>query len=373
MVYLVGIVITIFLSFILLTKKEKSDADKILFAWLCVIWIHLSTFAIISSKEFLDLPYLLGLELPLPLLHGPFLFIYTSALTSEKRIGRQSLIHLLPFAIGLILILPFLFLSPNEKIGVYLNEGEGYTLLTSFFFAGIIVSGIVYISLSLRQIFRHRKRIKDNFSYTEKVNLQWLLNLTIGLSCIWLIIFFAEDKFIFSAVVVYVLFIGYYGIKQVGIFTNQRPHENAINSVPPDNIGTIKDSLENPKYLKSSLSDEQIKTIHGDLGELMRMKKMFLTPELTLAMVAQELDVHPNTLSQVINLKEEKNFFDYINSLRVAEFKARAVKPENHKYTLLALAFECGFNSKTSFNRNFKNATGESPSMFSKAAKVDLK
>lgn len=373
MVYLVGIVITVFLSFILLTKKQKSDADKILFAWLCVILIHLTTFAIVSSQEFLRFPYLLGLDIPLPLLHGPFLFLYTSALTDEKRIRKQSLLHFLPFAIGVVSIIPFLILSPNEKIGVYLKEGKGYTLLTSFFFAGIIVSGIVYIALTLRQVLQHRKRIKENFSYTEKVNLKWLLNLTIGLSCIWVIVFFAEDKFIFSAVVIYVLFIGYYGIKQVGIFTNQRPIANAIDSALPDNIGTIKDSTGNPKYLNSSLSDDQIMTIHGDLGELMGARKMFLKPELTLAMVAQELDVHPNSLSQVINMKEEKNFFDYINSLRVAEFKARAVKPENHKYTLLALAFECGFNSKTSFNRNFKNATGESPSMFLKSAKVDLK
>lgn len=89
-------------------------------------------------------------------------------------------------------------------------------------------------------------------------------------------------------------------------------------------------------------------------------------------MVSRELDVHPNTLSQVINRAEQKNFFDYINTLRVADFKEKAANPENQKYTLLSLAYDCGFNSKTSFNRNFKKITGKSPSEYLKEAEIIL-
>jgi AraC-like DNA-binding protein len=87
-------------------------------------------------------------------------------------------------------------------------------------------------------------------------------------------------------------------------------------------------------------------------------------------MVAEELEIHPNTLSQVINTVEQKNFFDYVNTLRIEEFKERIANPDNQKYTLLSLAFECGFNSKTSFNRNFKNLTGKSPSEYLKESKA---
>ena len=83
-------------------------------------------------------------------------------------------------------------------------------------------------------------------------------------------------------------------------------------------------------------------------------------------MVAHELDVHPNTLSQVINSVEQKNFYDFINSLRIEEFKERVAKPENQKYTLLSLALECGFNSKSAFYNAFKKFTNSTPSEFKK-------
>lgn len=372
MIYIIGIAITFFLSFILLTKKGKSGADKILFAWLCVIFAHLLLFSIISSKEYLKFPYLLGFEIPLPLLHGPFLFLYSGALTTGHLDRRKMFLHFLPFAIGFIATFPFLVLNPERKILVYQNEGEGYETISTIIFIGIVLSGIAYIILSLRVLVNHKKRIKDNFSSIEKINLQWLFRLILGLSCIWILIFFADDEIIFLSVVLFVAFIGYFGIKQVGIFTNQQVLElssaNEYNEFAELSVAAPEIS----KYDKSALSGSQLKAIHGELVQLMKQKELFLTPELTLTMVAEELKIHPNTLSQVINSVEQKNFFDYVNTLRIEEFKQRIAKQEHQKYTLLSLAYECGFNSKTSFNRNFKNLTGKSPSEYLRESKEML-
>lgn len=373
MIYIIGIAITFFLSFILLTKKEKSNADKILMVWLYVITVHLSFFSIVTTQEYVQFPYFLGFEIPMPLLHGPFLFLYTTSFITQPAKTRKRLLHFIPFTLALLSIIPFFLLSSEEKIQVYRNEGESYALLTSIIFISIIISGVTYSLLSLRYLLNYKRKIKDNYSYTEKINLQWLFNLIIGLGCIWIFVFFAEDEYIFSSVVLYVLFIGYFGIKQVGIFTNQPPVGNlmALKSIETPHV-TLTHS-ENLKYEKSSLTDHQLEAIHGELVQLMRQKKLYLTPELTLSIVSQALDIHPNTLSQVINRAEQKNFFDYINTLRVAEFKVRAAIPENQKYTLLSLAHECGFNSKTSFNRNFKKITGKSPSEYLKEAHIVLK
>jgi AraC-like DNA-binding protein len=93
---------------------------------------------------------------------------------------------------------------------------------------------------------------------------------------------------------------------------------------------------------------------------------------LTLDELAEKVKVLPHILSQVINTIEQKSFYDYVNLKRVEDFKKAVALPENKKYTLLALALECGFNSKTAFNRNFKNVTGLSPSLYLKQFHIQL-
>ena len=372
MIYLLGISINFFLSFILLTKKDKSIADKILLAWLIVTLLHLIMVTLIFTKEYTQFPYFLGLELPIPLLYGPFLFLYSKALSKGEDLAKNNWLHLIPYGIAFLFTLPFLILNPAEKIRVYQNDGLGYVWLTNIIFGAIVISGITYSILSFRLLRRYKKMINENYSYTEKINLQWLSNLILGMSGIWLVVLFAKDEQIFAAVVLYVVFIGYYGIKQVGVFTNSSPALAPLSPIIAEPQVLSPPLPEKVKYERTSLPNTQLDEIQSDLNQLMQQQKLFCTPELTLTMVAQALDVHPNTLSQVINRAEGKNFFDYINSLRVAEFKEKVAKPENQKYTLLALAYECGFNSKTSFNRNFKKSTGKSPTEYLKASKISL-
>lgn len=101
----------------------------------------------------------------------------------------------------------------------------------------------------------------------------------------------------------------------------------------------------------------------------MNTEKLFKESDLTLSQLANRLHTHPNYLSQVINDKENKNFFDYINTLRTQEFIAVISDINNQKYTLLSLAYECGFNSKSSFNKYFRKTTGQSPSEYLKGIK----
>lgn len=372
MIYIIGIAITFFLTLILITKNEKSSADRILIGWFCVILTHLVLFYSKSSNEYVRFPYILGLEIPLPFLHGPFLFLYTLALTKRNILFRNLFFHFVPYTIAFISIIPFLLLEQEEKIAVYQNEGQGYETLLDVILLGIILSGITYTILSFRALKKYKKRVMDNLSYIEKINLQWLHRLIIGLSFIWVLVSFADDEVIFLSLILFVLYIGYYGIKQVGVFSNQQPLESSglLESKEETKILTVP--LNNIKYENSSLSENQLHDIHKRLLHLIKEKKLYQIPELNLAMVSEELGVHPNTLSQVINTVEQKNFFDYINTLRVEEFKERISKPANQKYTLLSLALECGFNSKTSFNRNFKKNTGKSPSEYLKVIKVNL-
>ncbi len=371
MLYIIGIAITFFLSFILLTKKQKSKADKILALWLSVIGLHLTFYYLIATEKHFQFPFVLGFEIPMPLLHGPFLFLYTASLTNPGSVNARSLLHFTPFILGLVVISPFLKLPVEEKIMVYQQEGESYAVLMVIILTSIILSGIIYSLLSLRLLKVHKVNILKSYSEVEKINLKWLYYLILGMGGIWLFVIFASDHYIFSSGVIYVIFIGYYGIKQVGVFTNQPPEQH---SVEPEASVTVIDQAPpaKAKYEKSELALTELEIIYQQLTDLMQREKLYTTPELTLSDVAQKLNTHPNILSQVINRVVEKNFFDYVNEQRISKFKELVAKPENQQFTLLSIAYECGFNSKTSFNRNFKKLAGISPSAYLKEAKIQL-
>ncbi len=385
MFYLIGIVVTLFLATILITKRGKTEADLILAVWLVTIGIHLASFYLYITGKGFSLPYLLGLELPFPLLHGPLLYLYTEAVTNQVASRRFRILHFVPFLLTYLLFLQFILSPAEHKIFVYKNNGLGYETLTGLLSLAIIISGIVYVALSLRLLAKHKRIIQNQFSYEEKINLAWLRYLIYGIAVIWIVVILGDDRATYSTVVVFVIMLGYFGIKQVGIFTQQLPLEaktdvKEVEIPAPAFISTRLPDMESPavdeqkkaKYQKSTLNSASAENIHLELAQLMREKKPYTNPELTLDQLAQTLNVHRNNLSQVINTYEQKSFYDYINLKRVEEFKRIVALPENQKFNLLGLANNSGFNSKTSFNRNFKNATGLSPTEYLKQAHILL-
>lgn len=368
MLYLIGVIITFFLAFILLSKSHKTNADKILFFWLVGIGIHLFLYYLIFSEKYIGYPYLLGLSIPLPLIHGPFLYLYTASATNQLKKWKIGLLHFLPVMISFLSILDFFLLSNEEKKMVFANQGQGYETITFIIYIAVFLSGIIYVIWSLLLLKKHRKNILNQFSYSEKVNLAWLRYLIYGIGLIWVFVILGNDKLLFSIVVLFVIFIGYFGINQVGIFTRKVPLidndieiHKGINQSFDDVI--IKDNIPS-KYVKSGLNQEAALEIYELLKTRMTKEQLYVNSELTLVELAQTLDVLPNNLSQVINTFEQKNFYDYINSKRVELFIKLVAIPENKKYTILSLAYDCGFNSKSSFNKYFKKVTNQTPSEY---------
>ena len=369
MFYLGGVGLSFFLAILLLSKSKKTVADKILTGWLFLITIHLLSF---YSRKMELYPQTLGIEIPLPLVHGPFLYLYTLALTNRIKSFRISALHFIPFIAVYIYLSPFFALPLEQKIYVYKNEGVGYETFGLIKTVANIISGVLYVILSSIVLRKHRISIADQFSYTEKINLQWLQYLIYWIAVIWIFVIFRNDDWVFGAAVLFILFIGFFGIKQVGVFHSQEFTSSKKNAEVTGNAKEENDideshsdaTQEKRKYQKSGLSSESSETLHRQLNQIMSGEKLYCESELSLSELATRLNTQPNYLSQVINEREGKNFYDYINSQRIEEFKRLAVSPDNRKYTLLALAEQCGFNSKSSFNRYFKKVTGQSPSEF---------
>lgn len=389
MLYTTGIIIAFFLCLLLLGKRNKTAADYVLAFWMFWIGCHLSLYFLYSAQKIYVFPFLLGLGIPMPLAHPPLLFLYTAALCRGGLPGRWW-VHFLPIAACYLYLIPFCLLPAEQKIWVYQHKGAGYEGFLFLVNAGINLSGVAYTILAYRLLRKHRRVIADLFSNEEHINLQWMQYLIYGLAIIWVAVLWGEDWLVYGAAVLFVLFIGFFGIRQVGIFTNppalklarehyetadfpfstdeaESPPETEFSGNPgptdPEAAGPAPYS-DKKKYEKSGLSPEAAEALHRQLQGLMTTRQVFRESELSLTDLAERLDTHPNYLSQIINEKEGKNFYDYVNSMRVDAFLKLAADPKNSHYTLLALALECGFNSKSAFNRCFKKATGQSPSEF---------
>lgn len=366
MFYLAGIFIAYFSSFLILGKKKKVGADYILSLWFLIIGIHLTLFLLIFTEKYVQVPYLLGLEIPLPLVHGPILYLYILSLTRQGRPKYFRILHFLPVLIIYIVLWDFFRLSPKDKISVYQNGGMMYQSLRKNINILIYLSGFLYICLSILSLQKYKKEISKQYSNIDKINLNWVYYLIIGISVVWILVILKDDTITFTSVVVFVLLAAYFGISKAGILNLSETKTDIKEEDIPDH------SEISVKYQKSALSEATIHMIYENLAYKMKSEKLFKDPELNLNTIASTLEIHPNILSQVINSVENKNFYDYINTQRIEEFKRIAVLPENQKFTILSLAFESGFNSKTSFNRNFKKYVKCSPRDFLKEQNLDF-
>jgi len=117
------------------------------------------------------------------------------------------------------------------------------------------------------------------------------------------------------------------------------------------------------KPIDPNLEEENLEKIK-ELNLLMDVDKVYLDSELGLGQLAEKIEVSTNQLSMLLNDYIGKNFYDYINHFRVEEVKKRLKDPNYEKQTLSSIGGDCGFNSKSAFNRIFKNLTGKTPSEY---------
>jgi len=352
MIYLFGLSVGFFLLLLIVLKKNKTRPDHLLLAWISLIVIHLFLFVLHHRGITNDYPHLLGTTLAVPILHGVFLYFYTLELTGRSILNvRSALLHAIPFLLLTALAIPFYLLSGAEKIIVFKNEGRGYEWYGVVQMVSFLISGFTYSVLSIAHIRRYQRNILNAFSNTDKRKLKWLENLSIGLALIWFVSAFFPDDVVFAGVVFFVLFIGFFGIHQYPVFYAQHQEPAiplaSVNEEPP----SVKESPPEEKYLKSGLHEDDVHQVMHVLESVMRKQEPFRNPNLTLNELAGSLKISPNHLSQAINTQSGKTFYHYINSYRIEEFIRVSSLPGNRKYTYLGLAYQCGFSSKTTFNK----------------------
>lgn len=361
-IYIIGIFLTFFIAVLLFTKKGKLLPDKILAAWMLFTGLHLLHFYTYTLGWWTTYPHLIGLTAPLPLIHGPMVYLYIlSSIRKDNQLRRVDYLHLSPLVFSYLYMFRFFFFySAEQKQMVDNGELEAFSTFSTILMAGFVVSFITYPILGFKLLARYQKLLNDNFSYDEGINFRWLRNIIISIGCLFVITIvvlalqrilnfnfgFLPDNIFYGFGIILIILFGYFGIRQQNIFSPQSPNSSIIK----------------PGYEKSGLQPSQAEQYHQQLLSKMESDKPYLDSKLSLAKLASIVGVSTNHLSQVINQYETVNFCDFVNKYRVEEFKRQAEK--NPHFNILSLALEAGFNSKSAFNLVFKRQTGKTPSQY---------
>lgn len=393
--YYIGFSQSIFAAFLIYTKNEKQTHDRVMILWLLTIGLR---FWLLANQYFYK-PYF-NADFPItiiPLTFGPMLYLYTYYITKEKtRFRILQILHFTPF---LVFASIYFFVEKQTFSTHFLPFNISFTSV--FFASSILYSALVFIRLRI-----YRNRIKYNqFSYDSTENRLFWLNFIAILYVLTFSIYFITKFYLRSehqhnasveiistiGLILFTYLVSYFGIKQQQLFkTNSDIEDDGIRT----SLSTVLNTITKPVMpcevvLKTDFADaiinsnEEQKTVcisikkENDivldaekihqielLKRCMETEKPYLQPDLSLAELANKIQIPKHHLTQLLNVHLEKNFFEFVNAYRIEEVKNRINNEHYNHLTLVAIAYDCGFNSKSTFNSFFKQHTGLTPTEY---------
>lgn len=285
---------------------------------------------------------------PFMFLLGPFLYSYLLSIVKSGHLSWESyFLQSIPFvSVSLFYFLVFLIDRDQDSINfVIVVIGTPWILLISQL--------IVYLILINRVVRNHQESILQGYSNLDGLELDWLKQIT------WIILAILMFVLIISPSIVHGLSIDSYNTFS-GIFFSlilfYIAYKGFQQRIPedPQTISISQDTTD----------DHHITALMNQLVNHMEEKKPYLDPELTLIALASQLNMSRNQLSKVINTGAGNNFYHFVNGFRVEEVKRLIDSDKSKVYTILALARDAGFKSKSTFNSMFKKMTGMTPSEY---------
>jgi AraC-like DNA-binding protein len=323
---------------------------------------------------------------------GPLLYFYVQSLVNQPFQWRARYWwHFGPVLLQAALYWWLRFEPYSVRLWFWEHVHQPYTYRIEFI--GTWVSLMVYLALSLRLLRRYRRWLPDNFSEMSQLRLQWLrvLLLVLGLVSVqWLVEVVLREFFQMYYTYDYstwllggvVLLIGVVGLRQADMrAVHFAPAEVAENAPQPSETTAQSEAESLGGHFSGETAENTVSvapvtvraaaaTVDAAVQERIQRaledEQLYLNPTLTLAELSAHTGLAPRLISFTVNNGFGQSFNDLVNGYRVEAVKRRLANPTDvARLTLLGIAFECGFNSKTTFNRIFKQFTGVAPSDFS--------
>ncbi|MEM7382365.1 MAG: helix-turn-helix domain-containing protein, partial [Bacteroidota bacterium] len=306
---------------------------------------------------YLDYPHLALLTEPFIFLYGPLIYGYTRyTIEPGHKLSKKDLLHLIPF-LGGILLMVFVYHARPRAMKVSILEQvisleqpwESYLV-----FLLIYIHFFSYLLMSKRLLKKATVRIKQFYSH---YNLNWLKQLLNALIIVMVI----------SVINSILQFGGFRDFFELSLLLIQLTTGVFITRLllkALDQPSFLIHVEEQEKYAASRLGQEESDSVAEQILKALNEEQLFLDPELTLDGLSKVVGTSSRKLSQVINERLGKNFFDLINGYRIEAAKQMLEEREDPKLTVLEVMYAVGFNSKSSFNTQFKAKTGLTPTEF---------
>lgn len=294
-------------------------------------------------------PNVLYLSYPLEYALGPLLFVTLSLLTDHRFIirKRQLLLFVVP-ALVAVLLLPYYFLSAEEKVAHIQLHSIDNTFLGTIYF--IIDRGIepwifLCVVLFLRRVaILHRM---GAIKWNQLNRFGFLYGIAWG---IW--------SLAFAVIIIG----GFDGLHEIAVFSGSLLGVLMFFYAIRKPLFLVNSKSEDGRYKKSSIAGIDIERLVRRFEELFWTDRIHLDENVTLSDVSGRLNIHSHQLSEVLNTRLNCSFTTYINRHRVAT--AQTLLIEHPDRTILSIAYDSGFRSKSAFNAVFRQETGLTPSMF---------
>ncbi|MFC5045806.1 AraC family transcriptional regulator [Aquimarina hainanensis] len=372
-ILVMGLLVNSMILFILFKNEHKEYHRRILFAIFFLVllvlicfygFLHKIPFLFYSTFVFEDVSNVC---------FGPLLLLYVKSIfLPTDSLIKKNLIHfIIPFFYLIFISIPFLVSTWCQLfIFSYLEYVEDLSSLS-------IIYSLIYCFVSLNVLKKVRHIMEHYYSNTSGIDLIWIKKLLYGgIIVISLDIFttimellidekelpFNSFYVIAIGVSVFVGYVGYYGIMQSKVLLPEFLLKDTFDIEKKSSGGTAVKEQKKGEEIDASEVKEQI----GLLKRIMREDKPFLDPNISLKSLASLVSITDKKLSALLNQYMNISFYDYINGYRVEEVKKKINDRTFDHLTLLAIAYDSGFNSKTSFNRIFKKIEGISPSEYKK-------
>lgn len=357
---LLGAAQGVLLAAALLTiKRGNRTANYLLAAFIAVMAVLVSGALVFTTRHVLAYPHLSYLHHPFLYLIAPLLFLYVRTLTTcEDRFARKDWLHFLPFALCLIYLLPFYLQRAEAKLAVF-NSPE-YERWYLWRHGLALIQVVPYLSLTVVRLIRFARQ-------NQPVNRAVLFQLRLLTAGIALILVGGVIRFLFRdrSLETNLLLpsIGPILVYSLAFLALRKPE--AFDASPSPEPVPLSDQTAAPKkYERSTLTPERAEEYLARLLRAMATEKPFTDGDLTLQKLSEQLAIPATHLSQVVNERLNQSFSDFINSYRVREAQSKLLDPATKHYSILAIAEDVGFNSKSTFNAVFKKQTGLTPSEF---------